>query len=80
MEKGKAAKVPNMNKKTKGKFNTTGDGKPLCFDWNNGRCNDKNCPNNREHACQKCRGQHRAKNCPKKKGGGAETADDNKDM
>jgi hypothetical protein len=71
--KGKSKKSSGM---TGGKFHTTANGKPLCFDWNNGLCKEKFCTNNRVHACQLCRGNHRAKNCPKKKSGGSEPADD----
>ena len=59
-----------------GKYVTTAKGKPLCFDWNNGGCKEKNCPNHRVHQCQICRGNHRAKNCPKAAGGDSEPAND----
>ena len=45
-------------------------GKPLCFDYNNGRCDDSGCPNNRAHRCQLCKGPHRATECPKAAAGG----------
>ena len=82
---GKGQDKNKKNQKVNGKFLYTDKGKPLCFDWNNGKCKDKGCPNSRAHMCQWCRGQHRASNCPKKSagwggvGGGSEPVGDDKE-
>ena len=43
------------------KFSVHG-GKPICKDWNWGRCTDSNCT--RAHVCSFCKGNHPVKDCP----------------
>ena len=48
------------------KSGKTSDGKEVCYAWNKGGCSADKCPQGRVHICQKCHGQHRKGDCPKK--------------